>query len=593
MASSFPIGPFQTSVVGRAAPFLRSLLLVQGSFHHRVKNQGKYCYSRQYCCIGNSYDRFGTKRKPNAYFQIFSLEGEKINQVLYLSIANWIAIPRKTTSMRIERLAFTWFLVLVQNNPTHCFVTKSVNHGVFRSQVWSSSVLESIDSSYTNEVKSDEGLVRGEEMRPSTLDYTSRILDTEKNPPGSLTKELIRVAYPLLLSWGRAETAEGAAIVERLINRLEDEYNAGNKMFVPNSSHYTIAVDAWGKSRHEDSAKNAERILMKMNEMKSKTPRVAPTRVTYNAVMNAHAKQGNTSRAADILEMMENNPSIQPLTNDYNVLLGSYARLGEPRKAELVLNRMANRCKSLGHPCVCAPDLYSYNMLLDAWAKSDEAGRGRRAEDILQALQTEYDQGRCDFSPDARTYSAAICAIVRSNEMDSIQRAEALLLEAQSKGIVPDEYLHSSLLDAYASSTKRGSAEKAEELLGKLEADGVAYAIAYNTVLKAWKGSESEDAAPRAEAILKRMEQRGFADTISYCTVIAAYANKGDKSSAVRAEEILKSMQEAGAKPNTPTLNAGESMRGKRVFCEEFADEIAHSEPIPLSYECLDSMWRH
>jgi pentatricopeptide repeat protein len=255
---------------------------------------------------------------------------------------------------------------------------------------------------------------------------------------------------------------------------------------------------------------------------------------------------------------MENDANLELTAHDYNVLLGAYARVGEARKAEDVLKRMVERCKEKGDPCGSAPDITSYNMLLDAWAKSNEKGRGQRAESILETLQKEYDNGEFAIEPDARTYAAVILAIVRSNEPLAIERAERILETALSRGIAHNEYLHSALLDAYASSTQPGFAEKAEQLLDRLEEEGLANAVIYNTVLKAWKGSNTNDESlKRMEDLLGRMEDLRFADTISYSTVIAAYANKGNNASAQRAEEILLRMQDSGAKPNTQTMNAG------------------------------------
>ena len=300
-----------------------------------------------------------------------------------------------------------------------------------------------------------------------------------EGPPGSLTKEVVDIVFPLLWSWGKTESVEGASMVERLLNRLEEEVVAGNDGLWLNHKHYTLAVDAWGKSGHENSSENAERLLRKMEQHAGD---ISPSRVTYNAVICANAKQGNMDRAASILAEMEASLDVQPITNDYNALLAGYARLGKAREAEEVLKRMVDRCNLMGDTCQCVPDIYSYNILLDAWSKSNLPGRGSRAESILEALHVQSDNNEIPFRPDARTYGAVMCAIVRSNEEDSVERAQQLLDQAEVSGVEQDEYLHTALLDAYASCSKPGSAEKAEELLDSLEAEGLANHVAYNTV---------------------------------------------------------------------------------------------------------------
>ena len=383
------------------------------------------------------------------------------------------------------------------------------------------------------------------------MELTAFLLYRNDEKYGSLSEETIDQFFPLLLHWGKMEN--GAITIEKLLERLEKEVEAGNQIVSLNNKYYTVAVDAWGKSGGSDSVKNAERIFQRMEEMGRSDPSLAPTRVTYNALMNAHAKHGDTDRIVELLETMEGTPSLQPITNDYNVLLWAFAKLGEARQAENVLKRMIDRCKEDGKDCECQPDLYSYNMLLDAWSKSEEKGRGKRAEAILQGL-TESD---FDWEPDARTYSAAICAIVRSGESDVLERAESLLAKAESQEIDSDVYLQTVLLDAYASDDSPDSARKAEALLEKLENEGVANAVSYNTVIKAWKSSNDPDGLHRAEKIVERMKIHGLVDTISYSTLIAAYANKGDRLSAERAEELLYDMHNVGLIPNVQTLNAG------------------------------------
>ena len=385
----------------------------------------------------------------------------------------------------------------------------------------------------------------------SILELTAFLLYRNDEKYGSLSEETIDQFFPLLLHWGKMEN--GAITIEKLLERLEKEVEAGNQIVSLNNKYYTVAVDAWGKSGGSDSVKNAERIFQRMEEMGRSDPSLAPTRVTYNALMNAHAKHGDTDRIVELLETMEGTPSLQPITNDYNVLLWAFAKLGEARQAENVLKRMIDRYKEDGKDCECQPDLYSYNMLLDAWSKSEEKGRGKRAEAILQGL-TESD---FDWEPDARTYSAAICAIVRSGESDVLERAESLLAKAESQEIDSDVYLQTVLLDAYASDDSPDSARKAEALLEKLENEGVANAVSYNTVIKAWKSSNDPDGLHRAEKIVERMKIHGLVDTISYSTLIAAYANKGDRLSAERAEELLYDMHNVGLIPNVQTLNAG------------------------------------
>lgn len=299
-----------------------------------------------------------------------------------------------------------------------------------------------------------------------------------------------------------------------------------------------------------------------MEKLAISNPKLSPNRVTFNVVMSAYVKQGDLPRAWDLLERMRVTPGVQPQTNDYNMLLVAYAQLGQPRKVEDIMKRMVDQCRD-DDSNASAPDLVSYNMLLDAWAKSGEVGAGERAQEILTMLQQRCLAGESSFQPDVRTFSHVANAVIRSGgASQNVAAAQNILEQAEAMGITPDVYLHSTLLDAYASSLEPGAAVKAEERLNAMEQQGMANSVAYNTVIKAWKQSPDEGAAKRAEALLRRMEDLKMADTISYTTVIAAYGIKGDKSSAIRAEELYERMAKSyeqgniHAKPNTQTLNA-------------------------------------
>jgi len=394
------------------------------------------------------------------------------------------------------------------------------------------------------------------EVEASTLDVTRSILEME---PGSL--DYFDDVTWLLLSWGKQETEEGAIMVEKLIERFEKEAELESTTVIINCVHYTVAIDAWGKSGHQDATINAERLLDKMNEMAKENRDYMPTRATYNALMNAHSKQGNVGRVLEILESMEESSEIEPVTNDYNVMLGAFAKQGYPRKAEEVLKRMVDRCKDLGQDCPCSPDMYSYNVLLDAWAKSSERGKGKRAEEMFTHLTKLCDSDDCDWELDARTCASVINAIVHSDESDRIQRSEAIMATAKARGVAPDSYLYTALLEAYANTQDSGAAEKAEEVLNALEKEGFANSVAYNTVLKAWKNQRSSKATRRAESLVERMRKLSIADTISYSTLISIYANQGDKESTHKIDSILHEMQEAGLQPNAQVMNTG--MYGK------------------------------
>jgi len=385
------------------------------------------------------------------------------------------------------------------------------------------------------------------------MEVIENILDESSDTVGSLRASTIDQFLPLMLSLCRSESSEAAMTVDNLLGRLEMEMEAGNENVVLTNKHYTIAIDAWGKAGHDDAPRKAEIVMERFRKLSESNPELEPTRVTYNALMNAHAKLDDHERISTLLDEMESMKEIYPTAFDYNVLLAVYARLGRPREAEQIVQRMIDRSQHLSVEHQCYPDLYSYNMLLDAWSRSNESNRGKRAEDILNYL---CDHSECSFLPDRYTYMATVSAVVRSGEKNVIERVERLINKAKSEDIDSDVFLESQMLGAYALSSSPGSADKAEKHLNKLQEKGIANAVSFNTVLKAWKTSHDTDCQERAESLLGRMKELGFANTISYSTLISIYAKKGDLDSAERADAILSEMSAIGLSPNVWTLNA-------------------------------------
>jgi len=387
----------------------------------------------------------------------------------------------------------------------------------------------------------------------SNLDkFTDILLDEESYPVGSLSQDVTEAAFEILFESGKLESVEGAQNVEKLVQRFEKE-----SPVVLNAKDYTVLVNAWSKSGHPKAGEKSEQWLTRMEELAKTNPLVAPTKVTYSAVANAYAAQGNALRAREILSRMEAGDNLMPTFNDYNAVLLAFARDGDGRGAEAILKKMVDLCKETGSS-EFAPDLYSDNNVISAWANSREKGAHERALQILDALRGLAKEDPA-LQPCKRTYTAVITTIVRSDDPKAADLALDVFDQAINRGIKPDAFMYCSVMQAYAN---EGNAKKAEEILRVMEKNDLSNKIAYNTLLKACKNSSSPMSAERAEANLERMITMGFADTISFTTVMAAYAQRGDLKAAEKAESILRRMQELylaegdeKLKPNLTSFN--------------------------------------
>ena len=205
-----------------------------------------------------------------------------------------------------------------------------------------------------------------------------------------------------------------------------------------------------------------------------------------------------------------------------------------------------------------APGTDSYSLVIDAFAK---AGKVAKAEDVLMRVEPQWlldgdgqkhdslahfqDDGIRDDNYNGNTFSTA-------------------------RKCRPSAMIYQAVLNAYANSKEPGSAQKAEQILHKME---LLYrrgydklrprTVSYNTVIASWAYSADPGAAERAEAIIYHMlalPQDINPDTRSFNTALYAWATSGLKEAPSRAESLLKRMEDLRVRgviegPNTISYN--------------------------------------
>lgn len=115
-------------------------------------------------------------------------------------------------------------------------------------------------------------------------------------------------------------------------------------------------------------------------------------------------------------------------TISFNAVLDAWARSSDrvaPRRAEQILEHMDTLYMS-GNTGV-KPDRYTYNTLINVWAKSTERGAAARAENVLSVMEKRFRDGDQDLKPNTRTYTSVIDAWAKSGEKGAARRAEQIL----------------------------------------------------------------------------------------------------------------------------------------------------------------------
>ena len=309
----------------------------------------------------------------------------------------------------------------------------------------------------------------------------------------------------------------------------------------------------------------------------------------------------------------------------YNNVMHAYAVCSGGReaaeKAESILDGMMTAClkhksmdTSLRPP---EPTNRSFNIAINAWAKSGEHDSGERAEEIFTRMEHWLmeceDRSDClGAVPNARTLSGVMDAWAQSGATGAEERVLKILMHAIDKQrafiqaqrgggqaiegtvIKPNVIMHNSAIHAWVNS-KRGheGAEKAEEILRMMERldesnelgeidenDDDDVGLKPNTrtlslIIDSWAECENADktgeAAMRAQAILDNMEKlyRDGRDVkpsyVSFTSCITAWSrSERNPDAAAHAEALLGRLlslyKETGDKDFKPTVSTGNAV---------------------------------
>lgn len=481
----------------------------------------------------------------------------------------------------------------------------------------------------------------------------------------TLTEGTVRpdvVAFTKVISaWARSRRPDAPDRAEALLNRMIDIANVeGREDVRPNTFTYNALINAFAR---RGLVVKAEEYLAKMQELSAN---VDADRITYNSVINAYAssrkaKKEGGQRALELFEEMKSNESINkpdsitygsvikcltnaggkanaekaeellneleelyenstdetlaPNTIIYNSVLNAWSTVrGGIGRAEAILDRM-EELHGAGNDDV-SPDAFTFSSLIKAWTAAASSGRGgrkaagsgggdtdddtdllgrsaaERAQQLLDRMEQLYRNGDDDVKPNKVVYNSVIHAWARSGEAGSAQRAENLLARMQQQAkvgdgdddVMPDVVTFNSVIDAWARADEYGSAEKAENMLNSMERqyitgdESVKPDIkSINSCINAWSRTGGPGAGLRAEQLLDRAEslyeETGDEDVrpnkITYSSVINAHAKSYKKGCGESAEAILDHMEEM------------------------YEDGASEARPNPIAFSAVLQAWQN
>ena len=293
--------------------------------------------------------------------------------------------------------------------------------------------------------------------------------------------ELLDVAsYNTVLSayakTGRPEQAEA------LLTEMIDGHDCRNVR--PDGKSFTQILVAYTRSkeeRHRQAAgTKAEEVFDQM-----KTLGIVPNCVALNVALHCFAISGNPQKAQDTLHEMRQSAGAEVDIVSYNTCLNAWARLGEAARAETLFLDLFSVVDPQSHDSTrppgnkrgrpevldkkrIRPDVQSFGIMLNAWAKQNSIAAAEHTEAILRHMDHTGDP-QC--RPDTVAYNTVLrawlnAALACSGCVETAskcgERAETMLaeMEGQRSGRVrPDYRSYSTVIQIWRLAKNRERAQ--------------------------------------------------------------------------------------------------------------------------------------
>jgi pentatricopeptide repeat protein len=371
---------------------------------------------------------------------------------------------------------------------------------------------------------------------------------------------------------------ESALAADAVVRGMESLHLHGRIDDPPDVYHYTMVCACWSRSGGEhqngagpDVVNPGERCSEILRHMQQRHldgfPRVKPNIRTYNAVIDSFAYNGRLEEAESMLFSMVDNFESSAMRS----------MLEGIEDTELPVR----------------PDSFSFNTVIQQWARGRTPDGGRRAELVLDRMLEFHHNGNADVRPDERSFAYIIYHYTKgAGRMEAKAPDRALKLLRRMikmyregyKELLPSYhnktnpiFAFTSVIDAHSILRRPDSGSVGDELFNAMMLLGKNInALSPNTyaclsVFYAWSSCGSVDAGKRATELLSRMEddmieaaKRGEESrmrTTQRCYILAqtAWARSPSERKAEGAFEVLEMMENnyaSGNKDARPTVQA-------------------------------------
>jgi len=269
---------------------------------------------------------------------------------------------------------------------------------------------------------------------------------------------------------GEARQAEN--LLARMISQCRKQKNNDLN---PDICSYNTLLDAWSKSDEPGRGIRSKEILSTLIERSDDgEPELAPNELTFSAAMTAVARSGGTMEQIEELWMEAEKRGFASDPYLISILLDCYATNSNVEKAADVLAE----CEKRG-----TATLLAYNTVL----------KGLKGKGDVDAAEKIFQKMASLKLADAFSYCTMIAMHADRGNEKSAERADELLSDMRSAGLVPNVATLNACMNAW---TKCGKVEVAARRLSEIEeayysgvADGTnVNVISYTTLMTGYVG---------------------------------------------------------------------------------------------------------
>jgi hypothetical protein len=260
------------------------------------------------------------------------------------------------------------------------------------------------------------------------------------------------------------------------------------------------------------------------------------------------------------------------------------------RKSSVILEKLLRRVveeKISGNADAVGLDMTAmYTAVIRNWAKSGEKGAAQRAEEILDNMQSAYEDGDGSLKPNIETFNAVLLAYAQFQEDDAPQQAMRVLQKLHDlihegrTDVMPNTESYAAILRAYSAVGKKDAHILVLQLINRMEElskEGFPSVRPDYKCHKVYIGALSRaitrgyvpgpEYAKKAESYLQEMmaspDENSRPDVYSFNMLISAWSNSGDWETTDRAEALLAQLEayhvasgySEKTEPNTNTYN--------------------------------------